>query len=105
MSKGDKLKVLFVCTGNIFRSLSAEYCMKDYLKRNNIKNITVHSAGTVANKEHAHPAIITTLKSHGIIIKNHVQTKLTKEIAHTKFAEKSEARFIAVIIYKVKQSL
>ena len=35
----EKLKILFVCTGNVFRSLSAEYCLKDYLKKHNIKNV------------------------------------------------------------------
>ncbi|NCN51593.1 hypothetical protein GW931_01125 [archaeon] len=27
-------KILFVCSGNTFRSMSAEKCLKDYLKKN-----------------------------------------------------------------------
>jgi protein-tyrosine-phosphatase len=42
------MKILFVCTGNIFRSMSAEYLAKKYITDNNIKNIKVNSAGTIA---------------------------------------------------------
>ncbi|MCK5107495.1 MAG: low molecular weight phosphatase family protein [Nanoarchaeota archaeon] len=40
------IKVLFVCTGNIFRSMVAEKCLKNYLIKNDVKNIKVDSAGT-----------------------------------------------------------
>ena len=40
------MKILFVCTGNTCRSPMAEFLMKNYIKENNIKNITdVQSRG------------------------------------------------------------
>jgi protein-tyrosine-phosphatase len=45
------MKILFVCTGNIFRSMSAEYLAAKYIKDNKIKNIQISSAGTVAHPE------------------------------------------------------
>lgn len=46
-----KKRILFVCTGNVFRSISAEYCLRKYLLDNNIKGYVVDSAGTIAKKE------------------------------------------------------
>ena len=44
-----KTRVLFVCTDNIGRSVVAEYCLKDFLDKNNIENWEVASAGINAN--------------------------------------------------------
>jgi len=43
-------KILFVCTGNVFRSMIAEYCLKKYLEINKITNIEVESAGITGNE-------------------------------------------------------
>jgi protein-tyrosine phosphatase len=75
-----KIKILFVCTGNIFRSMSAEYCLKKYLRENKIKNIEVSSAGTVAQVQPADPVVVKTLREFGINPSKHVQRKLTKKI-------------------------
>ena len=32
------MNILFVCTGNVFRSMTSEYCFKDFLKKNNINS-------------------------------------------------------------------
>ncbi|OZM58219.1 hypothetical protein CIB95_01205 [Lottiidibacillus patelloidae] len=45
------MKVLFLCTDNYTRSVSAEMCLKHYLKKNNIKGIEVASAGVRANSD------------------------------------------------------
>jgi protein-tyrosine phosphatase len=76
----SKIKVLFVCTGNIFRSMSAEYCLRDYLKREGIKNIEVSSAGTVAKKYKINSANFNFLVSKGINPQKHKQRRLTKKI-------------------------
>lgn len=75
-----KRKVLFVCTGNIFRSMGAEYCLKDYLKKNGIKGYEVSSAGTTAEKGLMQPAVKKTLNGYGIDPSKHVQRRLTKRM-------------------------
>lgn len=72
------MKILFVCTGNTFRSMTAEYCLKDYLKKNNKKHV-VSSAGIIARPAQPKQATINALKSLGINALNHKQKRLTKE--------------------------
>lgn len=73
-----KLKILFVCTGNVFRSMIAEYCLKDFLNEHHIKNIIVSSAGTKAKKEQPYPATIRELKRIGIPMRGRRRKKLTR---------------------------
>lgn len=72
-------KILFVCTGNVFRSMVAEKCLKDYLAKNNIKNIKVDSAGIDPVPQEPQAATIERLKFHSISFK-HTPKKLTKEL-------------------------
>lgn len=74
------MKILFVCTGNIFRSMSAEFSLRDYLKNNLIDNIIVSSAGTDPNQGGVDPNVSKTLLELGIDVSNHSPRKLTKEI-------------------------
>lgn len=73
------MKILFVCTGNIFRSMSAEYCAKKYAKDHNL-DIEIASAGTGANPQNPHPVTVKTLAQMGINCNNHKQQKLNKKI-------------------------
>jgi protein-tyrosine phosphatase len=50
-SKGDSMNILFVCTDNFTRSVIAEFCMKNYLKKNNNTSINIASAGIRANSD------------------------------------------------------
>lgn len=45
------MNILFVCTDNFTRSVIAEFCMKDFLRRNNKASIFVASAGIRANSD------------------------------------------------------
>jgi protein-tyrosine phosphatase len=45
------IKILFVCTDNFTRSIIAEYCLKDLVKKREINEITVSSAGMRANSD------------------------------------------------------
>lgn len=45
------MKVLFLCTDNFTRSVTAEFCTKHFLKQNNITNIDVASAGFKAGSD------------------------------------------------------
>jgi protein-tyrosine-phosphatase len=70
-------KVLFVCTGNLFRSVSAHYCFKQFLNQNQIEGVNVDSAGTIANPESRPKFVVEGLKNHGIR-DLHNQRKLNK---------------------------
>ncbi|WP_199621234.1 arsenate reductase/protein-tyrosine-phosphatase family protein [Paenibacillus alkalitolerans] len=45
------MRILFVCTDNFTRSITAEFCLKDYLKKNQLNDISVTSAGIRANSD------------------------------------------------------
>jgi protein-tyrosine-phosphatase/diadenosine tetraphosphate (Ap4A) HIT family hydrolase len=70
--------ILFVCTGNVFRSLSAEYSFKQYLSQNNLKGWRVSSAGIIAKPEPIDPETLAVLRGLGIKNIRHHQKKLTK---------------------------
>lgn len=73
--------ILFVCTGNIFRSLSAEYLLKAAAPKD--MNLTVSSAGTVADIEPIHPDALLRLNELGIDPAPHIQRKVTQDILDT----------------------
>lgn len=45
------MNILFLCTDNFTRSVIAEFCSKNYLKKNNITDIKVASAGIRASSD------------------------------------------------------
>jgi protein-tyrosine phosphatase len=45
------MNILFVCTDNFTRSVIAEFCMKDYLKKTNNNSVNVASSGIRANSD------------------------------------------------------
>lgn len=72
-------KILFVCTGNVFRSASAEYCLNNYLKDHKISGFKIESAGTVADIQEPEEMVLEKLKENGIDMSKHKQTKLAKK--------------------------
>jgi protein-tyrosine phosphatase len=74
------MKVLFICSGNVFRSMSADFCLKDYLKKNAISGIEVTSAGTHANPEEINPTVIYALEKFGIDCTRHQQKRLDRNM-------------------------
>lgn len=82
MIKKDVKKILFVCTGNIFRSVAAEYCLRDYLEKEGVKNVVIKSAGTMKFKQVNHPLVLKTLSSLGIDARRHKQVKLNKKMLY-----------------------
>jgi protein-tyrosine phosphatase len=114
------MNILFVCTGNIFRSMSAEYCLRDYLLKNKIYHNKVASAGTSAIIEPMKPKVRDTLLSLGIDPRKHKQTKLTAKHfeeydlivamhkSHQEFIKKHFGRDVPLfdeICYSVKASV
>ncbi|XEC94042.1 hypothetical protein AB6A23_22270 [Paenibacillus tarimensis] len=45
------MNILYVCTDNFTRSVIAEFCMKDFLRKKNKASINVGSAGIRANSD------------------------------------------------------
>lgn len=74
------MRVLFVCTGNVFRSVSAEYCLRKHLADHGVTGITVASAGTRAPPEPIDPVIVAMLERYGIDVSGHRQRRLSQAI-------------------------
>ena len=74
--------ILFVCTGNTFRSASAEYLLKDYLKKNTITNFSVFSAGTRGNQGGIFPETIEAMNRYNIDISKHQYRVLNQSIVN-----------------------
>jgi histidine triad (HIT) family protein len=72
--------ILFVCTGNRFRSLSAELAFKKYLKDHGIKNWKVGSAGTIAKRPEIDPATRAALSKLGVPDFKHQIRKVTADL-------------------------
>ncbi len=70
--------VLFVCTGNIFRSVTAEYALKQYLGPQ--RRYFVSSAGIEATPQLIHPLVRALLLERGADPAGHVQRKLTHSL-------------------------
>lgn len=70
--------ILFICTGNVFRSMAAEYALKAHLGPE--ATYVVASAGTVALPQPVPPLILEWLKQRGVDPSAHRARKLTKEL-------------------------
>ena len=70
--------VLFVCTGNIFRSVAAEYALKAGLGVGT--SCIVSSAGIAVKPQSVHDWVQTRLREKGADLTTHVQRQLTREL-------------------------
>ena len=70
--------VLFICTGNVFRSVTAEYALRTRMGPE--MRLLVGSAGIEAKPQSLHPLIIEYLRAKGADPSAHVQRKLTSEL-------------------------
>ena len=68
-------RILFVCTGNIFRSMTAEYA----LRRCN-ENVLVSSAGTEDYPHVVRPEVRDYLLSRGLDVRRHARRTLTRAL-------------------------
>ena len=76
------VNILFVCTGNIFRSMTAEKCFKDYIIKNKLDFIQVDSAGIGLVPQNIHPFVKIRLEHYNIKF-NHKTKWLTKELVQS----------------------
>lgn len=70
--------ILFICTGNIFRSMAAEYALKAWLGPGS--GYLVGSAGIEASPQPMHPIFRDRLLAKGADPSHHVQRQLTREL-------------------------
>lgn len=71
-------QVLFVCTGNVFRSLTAEYALRAILDPGG--DIAVASAGTEDYPHTVLPQLAEYLRQKNLDVSRHVRRTLTREI-------------------------
>ena len=72
--------ILFVCTGNVFRSVAAEYALRSLLS--NSSQYLVGSAGTEAKPQPVHEWITHCLGQKGADVSAHRPRRLTEELLH-----------------------
>jgi protein-tyrosine phosphatase len=70
--------ILFVCTGNVFRSLAAEYALRAQLGEPS--SYLIESAGIDAKPNRIHPVISNRLIQKGIDPSAHIPRLLTKDL-------------------------
>lgn len=74
-------KIIFVCTGDTCRSPMAEELLKDKLKKANVKNVKVTSAGLMANVlDKTNDLSIWALKQLGVNARRKNAKQLTKNL-------------------------
>ncbi|SPP63880.1 low molecular weight phosphatase family protein [Nitrospira lenta] len=78
MAQPSVRSILFVCTGNIFRSLAAEYALKQYREPSGLYR--VGSAGIEAKPQSIHPIVRARLVERGADPAGHLQRKLTQAL-------------------------
>ena len=78
LRRGDQnvSRVLFICTGNIFRSLTAEYALRDALLPRS--DIVVSSAGTDDFPHVVRPIVRDYLLAKGIDVRKHERRTVTR---------------------------
>ncbi|MCB9362089.1 hypothetical protein H6504_01515 [Candidatus Woesearchaeota archaeon] len=74
------MKILFVCSGNTFRSVSAEYSLRDFIEKHQLKGIGVTSAGTTARPQKLRASLVKAFSKAGINCSMHTQRKLTEKM-------------------------
>jgi len=70
--------IVFVCSGNIFRSLVAEYALKAQLGSR--VGYLIGSAGIEALPQEIHPVVLAGLREKGVDPSRHRQRKLTRDL-------------------------
>lgn len=70
--------ILFVCTGNVFRSMVAEHAMRTHLGPES--GYLIGSAGIEAKPQTIHPVILARMIEKGADPSRHAQRMLTREI-------------------------
>lgn len=75
------IKIAFICHGNICRSVMADYMLKDYILKHEIKDIYVDSFAVSSEEigNTIYPRARACLEKHNIKIYNHRAKKITQQ--------------------------
>ncbi len=75
------IKIAFICHGNICRSVMADYMLKDYILKHDIKDIYVDSFAVSSEEigNTIYPRARACLEKHNIKIYNHRAKKITQQ--------------------------
>jgi len=73
------MKVLFVCTGNVFRSLSAELLLREHQKQAEVP-ILGFSAGIAVHPQDVHRGTASRLAQYGISVDAHTPRQVNESI-------------------------
>lgn len=82
MAIDGKLKIMFVCLGNICRSPMAEFVMRDELRRRHLDHLIEVSSGATSYEEYGNPVYppaVQKMKREGVTIYPHRATPITKD--------------------------
>ena len=78
---GNLQSVLFVCTGNIFRSVTAEYALKARLGSD--MSHVISSAGIDVKPQSMHAWVQARLREKGADLTTHIPRRLTRELVES----------------------
>jgi len=73
-------KILFVCTANVFRSLSAEFFFNYYTKKHEVDSFLADSAGTFEKTADLDPRVTEIIQSYGVDASKHEPKELSKSL-------------------------
>lgn len=80
MYSGESMvTILFVCTGNVFRSMIAEKCLEQFIKQENILDVEVDSAGIAPIPQEPMLMVIERLRGYGITGEHHYK-EISKDL-------------------------
>ena len=82
MAMDRKLKIMFVCLGNICRSPMAEFVMRDELSRRHLDHLIEVSSGATSYEEYGNPVYppaVQMMKREGVTIYPHRATPITRD--------------------------
>lgn len=80
-SSKQKKHIVFVCNGNRFRSMSAQFLVAQAIERSGIDTYEITSAGLLVDgQKEVHPETVSYLTRLGIDITHHIQRRATPEI-------------------------
>lgn len=90
-------QILFICTANVCRSAAAEAILKGMLKRHNLNDISVHSAGTDDFGQQPRDGIMCRIANEYGYVLEGMSSRMTRSLL-----EQSDLIIVMTYLHKVK---